>query len=623
MCGLAGILSHKQHVDQILKNMLNATKHRGPDYSGTWSDEFAYLGHNRLSIIDLSENGNQPMTSSCGRYTMVLNGEVYNFNELKVELSHIPFKSSSDTEVVLELWALKKEACLAQLRGMFAFAVWDHELKTLTLARDQFGIKPIYYYQNNDYFVFCSELKGMLGAGVIPKKLNRDALMDYLNSGYVLQPNSMIKDVYMLPPASYLVWKEKQFEINSYWTIEQHNGFTPSTEEETIKLVKELVEHSVKEETFADRPLGVFLSGGLDSTILIAAMKKSGVKEIKTFSVGFDGDELSEESDALATAHFYLTQHTQLQVTEQDILENLANFFTGIDQPSVDGLNTWLVSKVTAKHVTVALSGLGGDELFSGYAIDRKIIHRKKYKLLSALIAYCKPIWNPILPNKLKSKLNVVAKWKTTYEQYAQWGQLFNEQEARKLFPAFNYKHVVSHFKANFKKSLSTLNEISYLHLRTFMMSRLLRDSDALSMIHSIEVRFPLLDPRIASLMYQVEEDWKIKQVEQAASLQQYEKENSYETFHVKHILYQAFKGELPPDFGKRPKRGFRMPIEKWLRGELKDEVKGTLLDKHTILNKDALTNIWNKWENGEMHWSHIWSLYVLERWIALNNIHE
>lgn len=624
MCGIAGIYSPNTSVDQALQQMLKAMHHRGPDYTGTWHDGPMWLGHNRLSIIDLSDAGRQPMTSACGRYTIILNGEVYNFQQLREQLGNITLRSTSDTEIVLELWAQKQEACLPELRGMFVFAVWDHELKTLTLARDHMGIKPVYYYFHDGNLVFASEIKGMLASGMVPRALNPNAVSDFLNQGYVLQPETFIKNVYMLPPASFLVFKGKPAQPQTYWHITNASELPANTEEEAINTIRQLLTAAVQEETFSDRPLGIFLSGGLDSTVMIAALRNAGVSSIKTFSVGFDGDELSEEDDAKETAAFYQTQHTQLQVTDNDVLQHLDEYIHAIDQPSVDGLNTWLVSKITSQHVTVALSGLGGDELFSGYSIDRKTLHRQRYRTLAQLLQVTRPLWKPLLPASQATRFSSISEWASLPQAYAQWGRLFETKQASALFPSYNKTLVWQHFKQyDAGAAYSPLNRLSHLHMRTFMMSRLLRDSDAVSMDHSIEVRFPLIDYRLVNYLWKLPQHWKIKDIKQAAQLTNYEKENSYEINGVKHLLYQAFKKDLPPSFGKRPKRGFRMPIEKWLKGELNQRVKNTLLAEQTCLAPAALKQLVQQWENGQANWSQVWALYILESWIKQHQIHE
>jgi asparagine synthase (glutamine-hydrolysing) len=621
MCGISGIISGKNTRQNDLAAMMLAMKHRGPDDQGAFHNELVSLGHNRLSIIDLSAAGHQPMTSRCGRYTIVFNGEVYNYTELKQQLpaaAIAALRSETDTEVVLELWVEKGEAILPLLRGMFAFAIWDHQEKYLVIARDHMGIKPVYYYHNNDELVFASEIKGMLASGMVPHKINNAALEQYLQTGYVLQPDTFISEVFMLPAASFLTYKSGTISINHYWDVTSAPLALPASEQEAIEAVRKLVTSAVNEETISDRPLGVFLSGGLDSTVIVAALRNSGVKQIKTFSVGFDGDSLSEEDDVKEAASFYHTEHTQLQVSDADIIPHIDEYIKAIDQPSVDGLNTWLVSKVTAKHVTVALSGLGGDELFSGYSIDREIISRHRYAPLSKLIRSSRPVWER-LPRALSSRLSAYSTWSTPASHYATWGTLFGTKAAS-LLTRHHITPVAKIFsRIDPGKSFGLLQRISYMHQRGFMLSRLLRDSDAVSMDHSIEVRFPLIDHRISTLTFHLPEQWKIKAVEQTAALRNFEKESSYEKNSVKHLLYQAFKKDLPPSFGKRPKRGFKMPVEKWMKQGLLQDIEQTLSGPNPLLEKEAVLDTLNKWKTQGTGWNKVWALYIFKKWAAAN----
>lgn len=592
--------------------------HRGPDDWGVYEDEDITLGHKRLSIIDLSPAGHQPMTNRKGDTTIVFNGEIYNYQELKDLLpQNTILKSSTDTEVILELWATLGKKVLPKLRGMFALAIWDNNTQELVLARDHMGIKPLYYQIKNKQLIFASEIKGMLASGLVDKKINNQAVQQYLASGYIMQPDTIIEGVKMLEPASYLTWKDGKYTVEYFWNITDKPNGMPTSEEEAIEEVGQLITDAVNEEAIADRPLGVFLSGGLDSTVLVAALKKNGAQQIKTFSVGFDGDDLSEEDDAKEAANFYGTTHTQLQVSDNDVVPHINDYIKALDQPSVDGLNTWLVSKVTAKHVTVALSGLGGDELFSGYSIDRAILHKQQYAWMSQFIHMTKPIWSNA-PKKISNRLQAYSNWRSLPEFYKTWGRLFSDKEISALTNTQStYTNQFS--KLDIGNKCSLLQRISYMHQRGFMMSRLLRDSDAVSMDHSIEVRFPVIDYRLVNLAFHLPDNWKIKNIQATARLNNYEKENSYEKNGVKHLLYQAFKNDLPPLFGSRPKRGFKMPIEKWMRTGLKNDILQTLTNPDSFLHATLLNKYHKNWEQDKLDWSKVWALYTLEKWVQQN----
>ena len=617
MCGIAGVVGINNALTHV-KNMLEAMHHRGPDDWGIYEDETTVLGHKRLSIIDLSPAGHQPMTSSKGDTTIVFNGEIYNYQELKNLLpKETKLKSTTDTEVILELWTTLGKDMFPKLRGMFTLVIWNIITKELVLARDHMGIKPLYYHTKNNQLVFASEIKGMLASGLIKKQINNSAVYQYLANGYIMQPDTIIEDIKMLEPASCLIWRDKGFVIENFWDITNRPSQLPITEKESINVTHQLITEAVKEEALADRSLGVFLSGGLDSTVLVAALKKNGAKQIQTFSVGFEEDELSEEDDAKEAADFYGTKHTQLQVSDLDVVPYIDQYIKALDQPSVDGLNTWLVSKVTAKHVTVALSGLGGDELFSGYSIDRTVLHKQKYNWISQLIFGIEPFWK-YAPQRIKNKLNLYSSWRTLPDFYKTWGRLFSDEEIERL--TNNIHKTYNQFnKLDLSKKYSLLQRISFMHQKGFMLSRLLRDSDAVSMDHSIEVRFPLIDFRLVNMVFNLPDTWKIKKVKETAKLTNYEKENSYEENGVKHLLYQAFKNDLPPKFGSRPKRGFKMPIEKWMRKGLNDDIVKTLTNKQSFLNPELLNNIHINWQEGKLNWDKVWAVYTLEKWIAQN----
>lgn len=616
MCGIAGIIGFNNCTSN-LNDMLVSMNHRGPDDRGIFIEESVALGHNRLSIIDLSQAGHQPMTNQDGNLTIVFNGEIYNYQELRELLpSNTVLKSSTDTEVILELWSIYGTGIHAKLRGMFAFAILDHSTKKLVLARDHMGIKPLYYWRDGDKLVFASEIKGMLASGLIKRNICNDGLSQYLENGYILQPSTIIENIFMLPPASYLILENNKVNIQTFWNITDKLNLNPKTEQEAIQTVKSILTNAVKEETISDRPLGVFLSGGLDSTVLVAALKNCGVDNIKTFSVGFDGDELSEEVDAKETAAFYNTKHTQLQVGENDIIPHINQFIQALDQPSVDGLNTWLVSKVTSNQVTVALSGLGADELFSGYSIDSSIIHKQKFKIPSTLIKWTRFIWKYV-PIKLNNKLSTYASWSDLPSFYQSWGMVFKPEEVKILTGRQSKQNVFVNF--DILKKFTILQRITFMHLRTFMMSRLLRDSDAVSMDSSIEVRFPMIDFRLVNFCFHLPDKWKIKFINETVALKNYEKQNSFEQHGVKHILYQAFKNDLPPGFGKRAKRGFKMPIEKWMRIGLEKDIESVFNSNTSLLSSTKLKEIHKNWLDKKINYNKVWAIYILEKWVKQN----
>jgi asparagine synthase (glutamine-hydrolysing) len=617
MCAIAGFSGFSDALPNLC-SMLDSMHHRGPDSKGTFVEGNLYLGHNRLSILDLSNAGNQPMTSQDGNITIVFNGEIYNYLELRDLIpSGIILKSNSDTEVILELWCLFGAELFPMLRGMFAVAIWNTSKKELVLARDHMGIKPLYFYSKGTEIVFASEIKGMLASGFIEKVLDKNSIYQYLSNGYIIQTDTILDQVKMLPPSSYMVWRSGESVFQNFWNITDELQTQPLTEEESIKKVYQLVNEAVKEELVADRPIGVFLSGGLDSAVLLAALNNGGCNQIKTFSIGFEESNLSEHIQAKKIAEFYQTEHYQFQVSEGDIVPFINEYIYALDQPSLDGLNTWLVSKFASEHMVVGLSGLGGDEVFSGYGIDRLILQKEKYKYLFQLINKTKCLFK-FFPKSIAKRIEVYSNWRDLPAFYKTWGRIFNDDEIT-LLTKSEIEHKNQFVKIHLNPKYNLLKRLSYMHFRGFMMSRLLRDSDAVSMSQSIEIRFPLIDYRLVNLVWNLPNSWKVKKVNETARLKNYEQDNGYDANGVKHLLYQAFKNDLPPLFGLLPKRGFKMPIEKWMSEGLKMDIRDVLCNEHSFLDSQVLSMYYHSWDNGKIEWPKVWALYTLEKWVSQN----
>lgn len=605
--------------------MLAAMEHRGPDDRGVWIKEGMNLGHNRLSIIDLSPAGHQPMLSVSGRYVIVYNGEVYNFQELRKELldQGVSFRSHTDTEVILALWEREGTACISRLRGMFAFAVWDQLEKTLTLVRDRLGIKPLYYAQTPQGFVFASEIKGMLASGLVEKDINDVAVALILQKGYVQQPHTILQNVHALMPGQLLRLQGQTITTEVYWKLE--NKETPHhSEQEAIEAIRTQVIESVHEEMISDRPVGVFLSGGLDSTVLVAALRAAGHEHINTFTIGYDTTNRarSEAEDAKISASFYDTNHFDIQIEPDNIWASIDSYIEAIDQPSIDGLNVWLVSQKTTEHVTVALSGLGGDELFSGYSIDRTMLYRQEYKsaLLNA-ICLTAPIWkNTHLPKRIKRGLHAWNRFKDFIEAYLSWGEVNSRQHAALLAgfkEEFQRQAVYETYQTfDHLENKDMLQRITNMHIHTFMSSRVLTISDACAMAHSLEVRFPLIDHRLVETAYNLPQNWRIKHVEKAAKLKNFEAGNRFEETGIKHLLYQAFKHDLPKGFGNRAKKGFAMPINQWMKTGLQEELKSMVYNPNSYLPQKAIQKLYLDWEKGGINWVPIWGVFIIEKWI-------
>jgi asparagine synthase (glutamine-hydrolysing) len=572
MCGIAGIIGNNKL--EILNSMLLATKHRGPDNSGTYADDLCSIGMNRLSILDLSNAGHQPMYSDDKRYVIVYNGEVYNFKSIRVDLIKFgfTFHSNSDTEVVLKGYIAYGKDILNKIRGMFAFVVWDTHTQTAFGARDHMGIKPLYYHQANGEFTFCSEIKGMLQQPSIKKQVSKDGLRLFLSYGYVGAPFTILDNVFALKPGECFNLTKKNLKIETYWDIPQHKPTELSYSEAKEKL-KKLVIEKVSEELVSDVPLGLFLSGGLDSTVVLAAMRLNGKEQIETFSLGFEGFEASEEKEAEIAAKHFNTKHNTHIISGKTVAQEFDGFIDAMDQPCIDGLNVYLVSKYTRQNVTVALSGLGPDELFLGYKWQRSaaapaLINPLLYKTIE-------PLLKKLTPKRYKGILDYIKNSQDPITFYSTINKIISDDELKYLDISIDAKEK----NVAWVKSFDNMNEsdifsrVSRLDMKLFMGARVLPISDATSMYHSLEVRFPLIDRELVEFSRTLPASYKmdLDKAKHIRPWSKYEGIESYEGSGVKKILYEAFKSELPQGFGSRAKKGFKFPYQQWMNKELKE----------------------------------------------------
>lgn len=630
MCGIAGFFKPTTTQGDSMALMLEAIRHRGPNDRGSWSNGNLHLGMTRLSIIDLTDAGHQPMFSNDNRYVIVFNGEVYNFKEKQKELiaDGFTFHSQTDTEVVLNLFVKYGKRCLEHLRGMFAFAVWDNQNEELFIARDHMGIKPLLYHFEDGQLTFCSEMKGILASGLVPRKLSTKGISLYLQKGFIAPPYTAINQVYSLKPAYYLTFSQsKGIEITNYWDIEQKPQ-QPISYQDAVKTVHKMVLDAVEEELVSDVPLGVFLSGGLDSSIMVAAMKQLGNKNISTFSIGFQSSKLDETNDAEEGANFFNTNHHKVIIGSAEVSESLDHFITGLDQPSIDGLNTYLVSKATKTNATVALSGLGGDELFAGYAWQHRY-----YRNSPTDIAIGKAL-NQAVPNinqigEIGRKLqNRYLNYSNVYTYYANIHLLFQPKmlQNKKWFAFISDETTLQESIEQYPipKNLSRLQQVNKMDMRYFMGAELLRDSDAVSMSNSLEVRFPFLDIRLVDFVFNLPDNYKIHHILSIQKLNKgYEQHLSYRDGGVKKLLFDAFESSLPPNFDNRSKRGFKMPYNLWLREEpLVTRIIDSLLKlEGSITAKGSTSHLLNAWNTGQIGWQQIWSLFILQQWMQQHHV--
>jgi asparagine synthase (glutamine-hydrolysing) len=625
MCGINGIYDVKglENPRGLVETMNRATIHRGPDFSDVYIDEQVAFGHNRLAIIDLNPQGNQPMQSADGNVVVVFNGEIYNYKDLRNELIDYPFKSNSDTEVILAAYQKWGIDCLKRFNGMFAIALWDKTLRTFYLIRDRMGIKPVYYFDNNVHFAFSSEMRGLLTLPFVNKKLSNQGLRDYVQYGTVHAPYTLLDEVKMLMPGQYIVITDEGKEEHFYWDI--HTRFSRKSDgqnyEEVKNEVRNLFVQAVQRRLVADVPFGAFLSGGIDSSAVVAAMAQSGANDIKTFSIIFDEEEFSEARYARLVAEKYGTQHTEIKLTSSDFLSSLPEAVSALDHPSVDGLNSYIVSRATkAGGVTMALSGLGGDELFAGYDI-----FKRSYALLGKKWIISFPIFTRkwagnilriVRPSVASDKIakTLLVKYMELPFFYPINRQIYSDEVVQRVLSTNGETVNAVHQLVEEGVGIGTvgfnapfMSKVSYAEWSTYMQNVLLRDTDQMSMAHALEVRVPFLDHQLVEYVYGVNDAFKFP-------------------YTPKKLLVDALGDWLPDEIVNRPKMGFVFPWEQWMLGDLKSYCEEGLkiLSATKLIDSGFIQRQWGDFERGgKTKWSHVWHLVVLGHWLRTNGINS
>jgi len=629
MCGIVGIVARDTEIPPgILEEATQLLAHRGPDDSGTLllkqSPFQIALGHRRLSILDLSPLGHQPMEDPVTGNWIVYNGEIYNFRELRRELEQegVEFKSHCDTEVILAAYREWGEASLTRLNGMFAFALWDAPKKQLLLARDPMGIKPLYYCQSGQTFIFASEIRALLRAGLAPRKADPTAVLSYLAFGSVYEPWTMVDGVRAVPPGHVLLLENGSLRSREYWNLLQTSSQSVSekvsrngknaTDELPAVLRDAVLSHLV-----SDVPVGVFLSGGIDSSALVALLSQNGVRA-NTFSLVFEEAEFDEGQYSREVARRFGTEHHEIPVSQQETLGVLPEALTAMDQPTIDGINTYLVSaKTRAAGMKVALTGLGADEMFAGYSNFRRVPKMENFvRRFGRLPSFARrPVAASAAIFAGKSDRNrkfadMTAEQDSIIHPYFLARRLFGQEECEMLFAAPGFEASEQSLDGMLRKSvaearsLDSVNRVSYLESIFYMRNTLLRDSDFMSMAHGLELRVPFLDRTLVETCFHIPGPRKLEG-------------NS-----PKSLLLASLDVELPQEIVNRPKRGFTLPFERWLRGEMRPVVEDALINSNwdqTFLSADAVREVWVRFLAGRTSWSRPWSLFVLQRWCEQN----
>lgn len=623
MCGIAGIinLTKKQYLPSVIKAMTNAIAHRGPNAEGFFGDNTKIaLGHRRLSIIDLSTNANQPFIDNSGQYVIVFNGEIYNFLEVKKKLSNdYNFKTTSDTEVILAAYITWKEDCLKHLNGMFAFAIWNKNNQTLFIARDRIGVKPLYYYHNKDYFLFASEIRALLESNLIPRKLDNYALKNYLMFQSVYAPFTIIKDIFQLMPGEYALISTNGVHISTYWSIQGiavNNEF--QDEKTVLKQVRTLLSSSVESRMVSDVPLGAFLSGGIDSSAIVGLMSEVSAQPINTFTISFEEKLFDESQYANVIAKKFNTKHTNIKLSPKTFLELLPEALSKMDNPSGDGLNTYVVSKVTKQAgITVALSGIGGDELFAGYHYFQQ--YNTLNKKLSNYYKLPQPIKNLVATtvslfykgysaNKIQQILKIEKP--TIANSYPILRRIStNEQIDRILTVANNDNSIIKNLLEDTQfERFPLLSQVTIAELYGYTLNVLLKDSDQFSMASALEIREPFFDFRLIEYLLTIKDSIK------------------YTPSVPKSLLVKALAPMLPNDIVHRPKMGFSFPWKDWILYELRSFCEEHLiyLGKTGYFNQLEIDKQWKLFTSSKgksINWVEIWQLVSLANFMKTNRI--
>ena len=624
-------------MHQICFNMSERLRHRGPNDDGLWVDaqQGVALGHRRLSIIDLSPSGHQPMKTASGRMIIAYNGEVYNFAEIRHELEQkeYQFNGHSDTEVVLaacEAWGV--EQAVSRFIGMFAFALWDRKDKKLWLARDRLGIKPLYWAKTRQgEIIFGSELKALRAHPDCPYELDRDSVTSFLRYSYIPGPWSIYKNVHKLKPGHVLslTIRNDEPQETSYWNLRevikeaQRNQFN-GNDNEAVTSLRKLLMDAVGKRMIADVPLGCFLSGGIDSSLVTALMQAQSNKPINSFSIGFHEQGYDEAQYSKAIAHHLGTHHTELYVNDkqaQDVISRLPEIY---DEPFSDSsqIPTYLISAMTKEHVTVALSGDGGDEVFAGYNRYFQVNN------LEFLFKYF-PLWGKKITAKMIKRISPHY-WDEIFKLVPQ--QYRPSQAGEKMHKLANilpldyqsfYKNMISHWQEpdgiiiNGKEKPALFNDLSlitgfpnnidfmqYADTLTYLPDDILTKVDRASMAVSLEARVPLLDHRVVEFAWRLPQTMKIR------------------GRNGKWILKALLKDFVPPKLYERPKMGFGIPLDKWLRGSLRDWAESLLspaiFNEFGLLASEPILQKWQEHQNGTHNWQYLlWDVLMLHSWLV------
>ena len=636
MCGITGILAFTETGKKLFSKVnfsCEKLSRRGPDGNNVLQTNNAALGHRRLSIIDTSDNASQPMTDPSGRYSIIFNGEIFNFKELKQKFfaDKNDWHSQSDTEVLLHLFIRMKQDCLQHLHGFFGLAIYDSQLDELFLARDRFGKKPLHYYKTEDFFAFASEMKGLL-AYDIPKELDHTALLQYLQFNYIPEPNCILKEVQKLKPGHYLfvsktksdpstIAQDYRIETASYYQLQWHSSASSPSYQNACGRLEQLMDQSVQERLISDVPLGAFLSGGIDSSVVVALASRH-TKQLNTFSIGYKDHPFFDETKyANLVAKKYNTRHTVFSLTNNDFLEHLDNILTYIDEPFADSsaIPVYILSHYTRKHVTVALSGDGGDEVFAGYNKHLAEWKMRQQGFMNGLVKAGNPLWK-ILPKSRNNKLTNFFRQLNRFaegaklnakERYWRWAGFLSQEQASQLFASASLEKAdhenylqQKEFILRHLRDGKNLEDFLATDMELVLLSDMLVKTDRMSMANSLEIRCPFLSFPVVDFAFSLPTYYKI------------------DGKMKKKIVQDTFRKYLPEELYNRPKQGFEIPLLDWFRKELRSKItdewlKNDFIADQGIFDVKEVKRLKEKLFSNNPGDSHatVWALIVFQNW--------
>jgi len=620
MCGIAGIVYFDGRLPgrDPIGAMTEAIAHRGPDAEGFLLEPGIALGHRRLSIIDLSSASNQPLFDHTSRWALIFNGEMYNYAEVKARLREYPFRTSGDTEVVLAAFDSWGPECLAQFRGMYAFALWDRQKREIFLARDPMGVKPLYYYLDQDKLVFASEIRAILASGLVPRKLNTGSLWDYFSYQSISGRDAAIQGIRQLESGSWMRVRDGSPEITRYWDVSSSRiAFDWSQEASVKQRVRELLMQSVRRRQVSDVPVGVFLSGGIDSSAVVGLMAESGARP-NTFHIAFDEKDYDESPYADAVVRKFQTHHTRILVQPTAMLDQLETALDAMDTPTGDGINTFLVSRAVRKTgMKVALSGAGGDELFAGYPFFAKYLRWQKLHWLWKL---------PLAIRRLPLTAMANGTRRDRMQQLVRGGA----PDITRAYPVIRQIHSPSRMyeltslesphpqstavqqglieRQDNLNRLPLLSQVTAAEYLGYTQFTLLKDLDQMSMAFALEVREPYFDQDLVEFTLSIPDRLK-------------------NPVYPKSLLVESLKPLLPDEIVFRKKQGFLFPWALWMKNELRSfcEQQTQRMAERSFIHGERLRAFWQSFLQGEpgIRWAEVWLFVVLEHWMDKNGIEE